>query len=65
MQIQLLSPSTTPFSQVSTDNYLRQAAKDTVNILKASKQNIPTLTYDSPTTNVCIHLAQIWFLINH
>ena len=30
-----------------------------MNILKAPKQNIPTLTYGSPTTNDYIHLAQI------
>ena len=52
-------PSTTPFPQVSTDDYLRQAATDILNILQAPKQTIPTLTYGSPTTNAYIHLAQI------
>ena len=52
-------PNSTPFPKVSTYDYLRQAANDLVNILKAPQQNIPTLTYGSPTTNAYIHLAQI------
>ena len=59
MQIKLIPPTSTPFPKVSTDDYLHQAANDLVNILKAPQQNIPTLTYGSPTTNAYTHLAQI------
>ena len=52
-------PTTAPFPRVSTDDYLRQAATDLVDILRAPKNNIPSLTYGSPTTNAYIHLAQI------
>ena len=52
-------PTTTPFTRVSTDDYLRQAAIDLVDILRAPKNNIPSLTYGSPTTNAYIHIAQI------
>ena len=53
------SLTTTPFPHVSTDDYLRQAATDLVNILCALKNNIPPLTYGSPTTNAYIHISQI------
>ena len=59
MQIQSNFPSTTRSHCVSIDDYLRQAAKDIVNILNAPEQNIPSLTYGSPTTNAYIHLAHI------
>ena len=49
----------TPFTRVSTYDYLRQAATYLVNILRAPKNNIPSLTYGSPTTNEYIHIAQI------
>ena len=52
-------PTTTPFPRVSTYHYLRQAATDLVDILRAPKNNIPSLTYVSPTTNEYIHIAQI------
>lgn len=52
-------PSNTPFPSVSIDNYLRQAATDLTDILKASKSSIPSLTYGSPTTNAYFHKAQI------
>ena len=52
-------PKTTPFPRVSRDDYLRQAATDLVDIFRALKKNIPSLTYGSPTTNAYIHLAQI------
>ena len=52
-------PTTTPFPCVSTDDYLRQAATALVDILRAPKNNIPSLTYGSPTTNAYIHIAQI------
>ena len=45
------TPTTTPFTPVSTYDYLRQAATDLVYILCAPKNNIPSLTYGSPTTN--------------
>ena len=50
---------TTPFPRVSTDDYLRQAATYLVDILRAPKNNIPSLTYGSPTANAYIHIAQI------
>ena len=53
------SPTTTPFPRVSTYDYLRQAATDLVDILRAPKNNIPSLTYGSPKTNAYIHIAQI------
>ena len=52
-------PTTTPFPRVSTDDYLRQVATNLVDILRAPKNNIPSLTYGSPTTNAYIHIAQI------
>ena len=52
-------PTTAPFLRVSTDDYLRQAATDLADILRAPKTNIPTLTYGSPTTNVYIQPAKI------
>ena len=54
-----VSPTTTPFLRVLTDEYLRQAATYLVDILLASKNNIPSLTYGSPTTNAFIHISQI------
>ena len=53
------SLTTTPFPRVSTDYYLRQAATDLVDILRAPKNNIPSIPYGSPTTNAYIHIAQI------
>ena len=52
-------PTTTPFTPVSTYDYLRQAATDLVYILCDPKNNITSLTYGSPTTNAYIHLFQI------
>ena len=52
-------PTTTPFPCILTDDYLRQAATDLVDILCAPKNNIPSLAYGSPKTNEYIHLAQI------
>ena len=38
---------------------MQQAATDLVDILRALKNNIPSLTYGSPTTNEYIHISQI------
>ena len=51
---------TKPFPHVSTDDYLRQAATCLVDILRAPKNNIPSLTCGSPTTNAYIHISQIF-----
>ena len=50
---------TAPFPRVSTDYYLWQAATDLVEILRAPKNNITSLTYGSPRTNEYIHKTQI------
>ena len=52
-------PVTTPFPKVATEDYLRQAAKDILDILQEPQKIIPSLQYGSPTTNAYIQLAQI------
>ena len=52
-------PAATPFPQVTTDDYLRQAAADILAILQEPQKSIPSLEYGSATTNAYIQLAQI------
>ena len=52
-------PKLVPFSQVTPDLYLRQAAADIVDILKSPQQKIHKLTYGHETTNAFIHVAQM------
>ena len=52
-------PTTTPFPQVTTDDYLCQAATDILVILQEAQKSTPSLEYGSPTTNAYIQLAQI------
>ena len=53
------SPTTTPFPQVTTHDYLRQAAADILAILQEPQKIILSLEYVSPTTNAYIQLAQM------
>ena len=52
-------PQKIPFPQVTTDDYLRQAATDIHHILKSDQPKLPTLQYGTPVTNAYIQVAQI------
>ena len=54
-----LFPETISFPNVTTDQYLRQAATDILTILQSPKKNTPSLTYGSAVTNAYVQIAQI------
>ena len=52
-------PQHIPFPNVTSEQYLHQAASDILHILQSPSKNIPSLQYGSPISNAYIQVAQI------
>jgi hypothetical protein len=52
-------PTTIPFPSVSTEDYLRLAAGDVLNILRSPPASLPSLSYGDATKNALVQIAQL------
>jgi hypothetical protein len=52
-------PKTGPFPNVSTEDYLKQAASDILSILQKSPSTLPYLAYRDATNNAIVHIATL------
>jgi hypothetical protein len=52
-------PKTIPFPEVSTEDYLTQAASDILSILQRPPSNLPYLAYGDTTKNALVQIAKL------
>jgi hypothetical protein len=52
-------PKSVPFPQISTEDYLKQAASDIVAILQQPPTNLPFLAYGDTTNNALVQIATL------
>ena len=52
-------PQQIPFPNISTADYLRQAATDIIAILQNKSSNLSSLTYEDTTSNVYVEISTI------
>ena len=52
-------PKTVAFPEISTEDYLKQAASDILSILKDPPSSLPYLAYGDATNNAIVHIATL------
>jgi hypothetical protein len=52
-------PKTVPFPNISTEDYLKQAASDILSILQKSPTTLPYLVYGDATNNTIVQIAKL------
>jgi hypothetical protein len=52
-------PNTVPFPNISTEDYLKQAASDILSILRKSPSTLPYLAYGDATNNAIVQIATL------